>query len=200
MYWSAPLTAKRLALLWPILGSIYLLSGCATLSKQECMIGDWQAIGYNDGVAGYHSDRLASHTKACAKASIAPDYQAWARGRQLGLQQYCTANNAYNVGRRGNRLNNVCPITSASALRQANQSGLNYYTLDSQVAKDKQLLIEYQREFEQLEGGAMLDFANEKEARARLLTLSDDIRNTKRRLKTTKKQLDALNQSNHSYK
>ena len=200
MYWSAPLTAKNLALLWPILGSIYLLSGCATLSKQECMIGDWQAIGYNDGVAGYHSDRLASHTKACAKASVAPDYQAWARGRQLGLQQYCTVNNAYNVGRRGNRLNNVCPIASATALRQANQSGLNYYTLDSQVAKDKQLLIEYQREFEQLEGGAMLDFANEKEARARLLTLSDDIRNTKRRLKTTKKQLDALNQSNHSYK
>ena len=200
MYWSAPLTAKRLALLWPILGSIYLLSGCATLSKQECMIGDWQAIGYNDGVAGYHSDRLASHTKACAKASVAPDYQAWARGRQLGLQQYCTVNNAYNVGRRGNRLNNVCPITSATALRQANQSGLNYYTLDSQVAKDKQLLIEYQREFKQLESGAMLDFANEKEARARLLTLSDDIRNTKRRLKTTKKQLDALNQSNHSYK
>ena len=57
-----------------LLGSIVLLSSCATLSKQECLVGDWQAIGYNDGVAGYQSDRLASHAKACAKASVAPNY------------------------------------------------------------------------------------------------------------------------------
>ncbi len=89
----------RFALSVPVLASIYLLSGCATLSKEECMVGDWQAIGYNDGVAGYHSERLASHAKACAKASIAPDYQAWERGRQLGLKQYCTTTSAYNVGK-----------------------------------------------------------------------------------------------------
>ena len=48
-----------------VLGSMILLSSCATLSKQECLVGDWQAIGYNDGVAGYQSERLASHAKAC---------------------------------------------------------------------------------------------------------------------------------------
>nr|WP_207804021.1 DUF2799 domain-containing protein [Psychrobacter sp. JCM 18903] len=68
-----------------LLGSIVLLSSCATLSKQECIVGDWQAIGYNDGVAGYQSDRLASHAKACAKASVAPNYLAWERGRSWGL-------------------------------------------------------------------------------------------------------------------
>lgn len=46
-----------------VLGSIYLLSACATLSKQECRVGDWQVIGYNDGIAGYAADRLASHIK-----------------------------------------------------------------------------------------------------------------------------------------
>lgn len=70
------LFARLVPLSLSIFGSILLLSSCATLSKQECVVGDWQTIGYNDGVAGHYADRLASHTKACAKASVAPDPQA----------------------------------------------------------------------------------------------------------------------------
>ncbi|MDN3448006.1 DUF2799 domain-containing protein [Psychrobacter sp. APC 3281] len=199
MYRPIHRVVRQLALGLSVFGSIYLLAGCATLSKQECLVGDWQAIGYNDGVAGYHSDRLASHTKACAKASVAPDYQAWERGRKLGLQQYCTINNAYNIGRRGRQLNNVCPITMANTLQTANQKGLDYYALDSQLDKDNRLLDTYQSEFDKLENGEMLDFSNEKEARARLLSLSDEIRDIKRRIRTTQQQLDSLNQSSNFY-
>ena len=191
MYRSVHHVIRQLALGLSIISSVYLLSGCATLSKQECMVGDWQTIGYNDGVAGYRSDRLASHTKACAKAGVAPDYQAWERGRQSGLKQYCTVNNAYNVGRRGRQLNTVCPVANARMLQQANQQGLDYYKLDSQLDEDKRLLDTYQAEFHKLENGDMLDFANEKEARARLLSLSEKIRQTKRRIQSTQKQLDS---------
>ena len=187
---------QRLSSSMAIIGSISLLSGCATLSKQECLIGDWQAIGYNDGVAGYQSDRLASHAKACAKASVAPDYQAWERSRQLGLKQYCITDNAYNLGRRGRKLNNVCPVAIASNLQQAYQRGLEYYNLENQLDTDKKLLEEYQEEFAKLEGGAMLGFANEKEARARLLLLADERRQAKRRIDNTQRQLDSLNQNN----
>lgn len=179
-----------------VLGSMILLSSCATLSKQECLVGDWQAIGYNDGVAGYQSERLASHAKACAKASVAPDYLAWEHGRQLGLKQYCTTSNAYNIGRRGRSLNNVCPITLVNTLQTANQEGLDYYALDSQLNKDKRLVETYQEEFDLLESGAMLDFTSEKEARARLLSLADELRKTKHRIATTQRQLETLNQSN----
>lgn len=191
-----PRFIAQISLNLAILGGVFLLSSCATLSKQECLIADWQAIGYNDGVAGYQSERLASHTKACAKASVAPDYLAWERGRELGLKQYCTTNNAYNVGRRGRQLNNVCPIALANTLQIANQKGLDYYALNSQLDKDKRLIEAYQEEFDKLENGAMLDFANEKEARARLLSLADELRKTKSRMNTTQKRLEALNQSN----
>lgn len=191
-----PRFVAQISLNLAILGGVFLLSSCATLSKQECLIADWQAIGYNDGVAGYQSERLASHTKACAKASVAPDYMAWERGRELGLKQYCTTNNAYNVGRRGRQLNNVCPIALANTLQIANQKGLDYYALNSQLDKDKRLIEAYQEEFDKLENGAMLDFANEKEARARLLSLADELRKTKSRMNTTQKRLEALNQSN----
>lgn len=185
----------RSSLSLAFLSSMILLSSCATLSKQECLVGDWQAIGYNDGVAGYQAERLASHAKACAKASVAPDYLAWERGRQLGLKQYCTTSNAYNIGRRGRSLNNVCPITLVNTLQTANQKGLDYYALDSQLNKDKRLVETYQEEFDQLESGAMLDFTNEKEARARLLSLADELRKTKHRIATTQRQLETLNQA-----
>lgn len=182
-----------------ILSSLWLLAGCATLSKQECMVGDWQAIGYNDGVAGYASERLAAHAKACAKANIAPDYQAWERGRTLGLTQYCTINNAYNVGRRGQQLNTVCPVASINALQRANQQGLDYYALANQLDKEQRLLAVQQVEFDKLEGGAMLNFSTEKEARARLLSLADEIRSSTYRIKTVQRQLDTLNQSSRPY-
>lgn len=183
---------RRLSLSLPIFGSIFLLSGCATLSKQECLIGDWQAIGYNDGVSGYQSDRLASHAKACAKASVTPDYQAWERGRQLGLEQYCLTDNAYNLGRRGHKLNNVCPAAITSTLQQANQRGLEYYALESQLDKDQHLLEEYQEEFDKLKSGELLDFDNEKDARRRLLSLANELRQTKHRINETQQQIDSL--------
>lgn len=186
----------RLAQRLTILGSIYLLSACATLTKQECVVGDWQAIGYNDGVAGYYSDRLASHAKACAKTSVTPDYQLWERGRQLGLKQYCTVTSAYNVGRRGRKLNNVCPIALASSLQVANQKGLDYYTLDSQLDKDRRLLETAEEEFKKLKNGEMLDFETEKEARARLLSLPIELRDIEHRIYNTQKQLALLNQMN----
>lgn len=188
--------AWRLAQRLVIIGSIYFLSACATLSKQECMIGDWQAIGYNDGVAGYAADRLASHTKACSKASITPDYQLWERGRQLGLKQYCTVTSTYNIGRRGQKLNNVCPITLANSLQVANQKGLDYYSLDSQLDKDKRLLETIELEFKKLKNGEMLDFETEKEARARLLSLPIELQDIESRIYNIQKKLALLNQMN----
>jgi hypothetical protein len=87
----------------------------------------------------------------------------------------------------------------ANTLQAANQKGLDYYALDSQLDKDNHLLDTYQSEFDKLENGEMLDFSNEKEARARLLSLSDEIRDTKRRIRTTQQQLDSLNQSSNFY-
>ena len=52
------------------------LSGCATMSGDECMTSDWSAIGYEDGARGYTTDRLASHRKACAKHGVTPDFAA----------------------------------------------------------------------------------------------------------------------------
>lgn len=187
---------KPFTLMLSIVGGLFLTS-CATLSKEECTMGNWQMIGYNDGVSGHYMNRLASHTKACAKVGVTPDYEAWERGRTLGLKKYCTVSNAYNIGRRGQSLNNVCPADSVNNLQMVNQQGLDYYTLSQQIEEDRKLLEAYQTEYNQLRDGEMLTFKNETEARARLVKLPVEFRKLKRRIDSNERQIQSLNKIHH---
>lgn len=156
------------------------------------MVGDWQAIGYNDGVAGYPPSRLAAHSKACAKANVTADYKSWEHGRQLGLKKYCTVSNAYNIGRRGLELNSVCPAEISRTLQKANRQGREYYNLNKQLSDDKELLGKYEAEYIKLRAGQMLDFEDEKEARRYLLSLPDELRRLERQISRTERQLNRL--------
>ena len=41
--------------------AIALLSGCASMSSEECLATDWSAVGYEDGARGYTSERFGAH-------------------------------------------------------------------------------------------------------------------------------------------
>ena len=70
-----------------VAGIIYIaallgLSGCATMSADECAMSDWRTIGFEDGSMGYTAERLGNHRKACAKHGVAPDFEAYQTGCQ----------------------------------------------------------------------------------------------------------------------
>ena len=61
--------------------------GCATLSKEECLKGEWRVIGYKDGVKGYQMERLEEHEEACKEYGIKPEITYY----QAGLSYYGAA-------------------------------------------------------------------------------------------------------------
>lgn len=65
------------------------LTGCATMSVQECQVADWQMIGYQDGKNGRDLDYILNHNKACGRINIVPNKPQWQQGREQGLKQYC---------------------------------------------------------------------------------------------------------------
>ena len=89
--------------------SLIVLTGCATLSKQDCMQGDWYGVGSKDGHAGETSSRLSDHIKACNEYGIAVDNNAYMAGREQGLKDYCRLENAFIVGLNGQPYHHVCP-------------------------------------------------------------------------------------------
>ena len=56
------------------IGTLLFLSGCASMSSDECANSDWTAVGYEDGSRGYTSDQFSSRRKACAKISGGGNY------------------------------------------------------------------------------------------------------------------------------
>lgn len=155
-----------------------VLTGCQTLTPEECKLGDWYGIGINDGKHGRDRSHLGKHAKACAKVKISPDINAWEKGRQAGLKSYCLADNAYRLGKNGRHLANVCDFLDDSKRRwlyQRNEDGLAVYELNKRISKNKRQLEKMRRDFAKLKKGDMLNFKSEKEARLYLLQLQESI-------------------------
>ena len=77
---------------------LVVLTGCASLSKNECLSANWEDIGVRDGANGQPEEYLIRHSTACAKVNVAPDRGAWLHGRERGLERYCVPQRMYNIG------------------------------------------------------------------------------------------------------
>ena len=119
---------------------LMMLSGCATLDQDECANADWHGIGFEDGARGYKASRIGDHRRACAKYGVAPDLGAYERGRQEGLEQWCTPFNGYRLGSRGKNYNGVCPKELEPAYIQALHQGKAVFDYGRQIAQEEQRL------------------------------------------------------------
>ncbi len=116
-------TMLRAVVLLAVLGS----SGCASLSRNECSSGDWLGIGMRDGANGHAEDRFVDHAAACVAHGINADREQWLLGREQGLERYCTARHAYNVGASRSNYAGVCA-------GRAEQDFLHGYRLGGEMA------------------------------------------------------------------
>jgi len=118
-----------------LIGSVMIaLSGCATMSGDECLTSDWQGIGFDDGSKGYTADRLSQHRKACAKHGVSPDLNAYRSGRTEGLRHYCQPQRGFNLGVSGGRYNGVCAIDLEADFVDAYRSGAQLHSLRANVS------------------------------------------------------------------
>lgn len=110
------------------------VSGCASMSADECAMSDWRTIGFEDGAQGYTAVRLGDHRKSCAKHGVAPDFEAYQSGRNEGLRQYCQPSRGFNVGASGGRYNGVCPGDMEPDFVDAFNAGHQLHNLRASVS------------------------------------------------------------------
>jgi len=153
------------------------LSGCATMSGDECMTSDWSAIGYEDGARGYTTDRFGKHRKACAKHGVTPDFSAYQNGRDQGLIEYCQPNRGFRVGSDGGSYNGVCNVNMEAEFLDAYNAGYHLYTLRSNINRATSAIHANENELDRIEdkllrNGAAL-IADETTTEDRILLLAD---------------------------
>lgn len=118
---------KRSLYLLSIFLMIGFLSGCASMSKKECINANWHSIGYTDGSRGVHYNNLAKHHQSCVKHEIIPDDNAYHAGWDQGIRSYCTADNGYRAGRAGKAYRNICPQDVEANFLSGWEQGIRHY-------------------------------------------------------------------------
>lgn len=164
--------------------ALFAMQGCASMSQEECVTGDWYAIGYEDGARGRNADRIGKYRKACADHDITPDLRAYQEGREEGLREFCRPQTGFAVGRRGNSYSGICPADLEPAFVAAYQEGKQLYSLRAQVNNTTRMLAIRKEEMHELEkdlvrvAAAVIDSETTGEERAILLI---DAKNMARR-------------------
>jgi hypothetical protein len=113
--------------------AVAVLSGCASMSSEECANSDWGAIGYEDGSRGYTTDKFGSRRKACAKHGITADFKAYQEGRDEGLVEFCQPSRGYNLGVSGGTYYGVCDVAMEEEFLDAYRVGSQLHALRSNV-------------------------------------------------------------------
>ena len=128
-----------------------VMSGCATMSSDECVATDWSAVGYEDGARGYTTERFSKHRKACAKHGLTADFGSYQAGRDQGLVEYCQPGRGFDVGASGGRYYGVCSANLEADFLDAYNVGNRLYTLRSNVNHANSSIGSKQRELEHVE-------------------------------------------------
>jgi len=112
------------------------VTGCAskTLSESQCMANDWYTVGYSDGSRGFDQSRLLQHADACVAHGIVPDRAQYGAGWRDGIDQYCTPESAFDLGRSGATYRRICPANLEDAFHAAFTNGHTLYVAESEVA------------------------------------------------------------------
>lgn len=164
--------------------AMFAMSGCATMSGDECMATDWSAVGFEDGARGYTTERFSNYRKACAKQGVTADFSAYQAGREQGLVEFCQPGRGYSVGVSGGRYYGVCSADLEAGFLDAYNAGYHLYSLRSNVDYADSKINAKQRELDNVEAAilsaeaALIDRETTTEQRiillAELKNLSED--------------------------
>ena len=94
------------------LSATLLIAGCASApEKISCAQRDWFESGRHDGAQGSTLDHLAKHKAECGHDFNSSWESLYTTGRNAGLVEFCSPDNAYQLGRMGIAYMYVCPST-----------------------------------------------------------------------------------------
>jgi len=106
---------------------LLMVAGCASVSKEDCLLTDWYEIGRMDGRQGKPRTAFQGRAKACLEHGISADRQAYYNGHDQGLNYYCTEQMGFELGQKGLAYNSVCPLPLEPNFRAGYNKGMQSF-------------------------------------------------------------------------
>jgi hypothetical protein len=111
----------------PAVAIILLLTGCATVSKEDCLVTDWFEVGRMDGMQGTPRTAFQNRAKPCLEYGINADRQAYYQGHDQGLKYYCTEQKGFELGIKGHPYKSVCPLQLEKNFKAGYHNGIQSF-------------------------------------------------------------------------
>ena len=111
----------------------YALSGCATMSPEECLQANWEEVGYHDAVEGYPVSRSSEHREACADTGVQVDFELYRNGHALGLPYYCTRETGFETADHGGDFATQCRRETFPDYVMGYREGLDVFALKTEM-------------------------------------------------------------------
>ncbi|MEM7281972.1 MAG: DUF2799 domain-containing protein [Pseudomonadota bacterium] len=127
------------------------LSGCATMTVDQCATADWRAIGYEDGVSGEMLTKADKRGKACSKHGYVMNRDAYDVGRDSGLNLYCTEETGFALGESGKPYNGVCSAHDEAQFVRSYDRGYEMFRFTASVAMTQAKLLEAKNKHKNLD-------------------------------------------------
>ena len=109
------------------------VSGCATMSPEECLQANWEEVGYNDAVEGYPVSRSSEHREACASTGVQVDFELYRNGHALGLPYYCTRETGFETADHGGDFATQCRRETFPNYLVGYSEGLDVFALKTEM-------------------------------------------------------------------
>ncbi|WP_163831593.1 DUF2799 domain-containing protein [Spartinivicinus ruber] len=135
---SRTITGDQFRHWWLVSLTILGLTGCATLTREECLVANWRTIGYEDGAKGRLPSFVAEHRKACAEHGVVPELSTYQQGREEGVRHYCRPANGYYLGRHGYSYTGVCSAEEEPEFLRALRQGQHVYETEQRIRELEQ--------------------------------------------------------------
>jgi hypothetical protein len=110
----------------------FALAACSTTEKLPCDTTDWYELGRRHGSRGAPDDESKKLNPSCKNEDEKADALAlYENGRSLGLAEYCTESNGFEMGRTGQTYSKVCPAVLEEAFLVGYNRGSRAASLQS---------------------------------------------------------------------
>ncbi len=113
---------------------VLLQLSCASMSKEECQMGDWAGYGNRDATKGESTDRFMTHSEACMKHGISGNKEQYMTGFKAGLKDFCAPENAYQYGLGGGKYKNTCPPGEHTKFMTNYKKGKEIFDINSSIS------------------------------------------------------------------
>lgn len=112
---------------------LFLSVKAFAISADKCQSTDWFAVGRDSGFKAEPEEKVLKIQKDCQKKGVEMSIDQYKKGWMAGISQYCSHDNAYQLGFKRKSASKNCPVEFKNDFDQFYAWGKDAFKLEKEL-------------------------------------------------------------------